>query len=170
LVVGPNGAGKTTLLRVLAGLAPPSSGWARWRRFDVTRIPPERRHEVVYQGHSDGLKKHLTAEENLWFYRTLWDCDTPLAPLVQELELEQVMRLPLRHLSAGQRRRVSLCTLKLRAAKLWILDEPMTNLDKKGRRVAIRWIREHLGAGGLAAVATHSPGDLMQPGTLLIEL
>jgi heme exporter protein A len=75
-----------------------------------------------------------------------------------------------RFLSAGQRRRTALAALKVRDARLWILDEPMTNLDQAGRALVAQWIADHLAGGGLAVVATHQAEELVASGTLMVEL
>ena len=75
-----------------------------------------------------------------------------------------------RYLSAGQRRRVALAMLQLSGAKLWLLDEPTTNLDSEGRRLLVEWTRRHLADGGLAVIATHQPNEFAMPGALMIEL
>lgn len=170
LVVGPNGSGKTTLLRTLAGLATPTLGAATWEDSALASLPAERRAEIAYRGHLDGLKKDLTVGENLDFHRRLWSNSMELGPLLEELKLEHAVRTRVRHLSAGQRRRTALATLQLSGAKLWILDEPMTNLDAEGRALMVVWTRRHLGAGGTAVVATHQPEDFETRGTLVIEL
>lgn len=170
LVVGPNGAGKTTLLRVLAGLALPTSGTVRWSGADVRSLPPERRGEIAYRGHADGLKRELTARENLEFCRRVWRADASTASIAAELRLDTRLDVQARNLSAGQRRRLGLGCLKLGGARLWILDEPTTHLDAAGRDLVIDWIQRHADEGGCAVVATHQPGELSRPGTLVIEL
>jgi heme exporter protein A len=170
LVVGPNGSGKTTLLRTLAGLAPPSGGRVTWSDVAMDRLAPETRAEVVYRGHLDGLKKDLTVRENLEFYGALRAGTDRLDAVLDELGLGRVTERPLRYLSAGQRRRTALAALAISDARLWLLDEPMTNLDVGGRDLVARWLAEHVRAGGLAVVATHRPDDVAASGTLLIEL
>ena len=170
VVVGANGSGKTTLLRTLAGLATPTTGTVTWDAVPLRSLPADRRAEIAYRGHLDGLKQDLTVGENLEFHRRLWSSEADIAPLLGELKLEHAAGARVRHLSAGQRRRAALATLKLSAAKLWILDEPMTNLDDAGRSLVVSWTRRHLADGGMAVVATHQPDDFVGPGTLLIEL
>jgi heme exporter protein A len=171
LVVGPNGAGKTTLLRVLAGLAQPTSGRVTWHGVPVDGLSGERRADIAYRGHLDGLKKDLTVTENLQFSAALLQrVPAPLQPLLDELELAQVAHTRTRYLSAGQRRRTALATLKASPAKVWLLDEPMTNLDKAGRALVVAWTRAHLDAGGSAVVATHQPDELVAHGAIVIEL
>jgi heme exporter protein A len=169
LVVGPNGAGKTTLLRVLAGLAGPTSGNVAWQGMPVSALPPELRGSIAYRGHLDGLKKDLTVAENLEFYAAVWGGAADL-DLLGELTLAAQADTRARYLSAGQRRRAALVSLRVAPVRLWILDEPMTNLDAEGRATVIRWTDRHLADGGCAVVATHQPEDFERSGALVIEL
>jgi heme exporter protein A len=169
LLVGPNGAGKTTLLRVFAGLAEPTAGSVTWAGRAVSQLSADRRREIAYRGHLDGLKKDLTVRENLDFYAALFGGDGVAAAL-RELNLEDAAETRARYLSAGQRRRAALATLRVALAKLWILDEPMTNLDSQGRAAIVRWVDAHLAAGGSAVIATHQPEEFSRRGALVIEL
>jgi heme exporter protein A len=68
--------------------------------------------------------------------------------------------IPLRRLSAGQRRRVALARLPLMGAALWLLDEPGSNLDAAGQSLLAQLLGEHTSAGGVAVVATHQALEL----------
>lgn len=170
LVTGANGTGKTTLLRALAGLASPTSGRVEWQGHAIRSLPAERRGEIAYRGHLDALKRELTVVENLRFCQTLGGRTGDLGALLAEVGLEKAADRRVRDLSAGQRRRAALATFKLAAARLWILDEPLTNLDRTGRDLMIDWTRAHVARGGAAVVATHEPERFAGPGALLIEL
>jgi len=170
LVVGANGSGKSTLLRVLAGLATATAGTVTWRGNKLESLPFEYRGEIAYRGHLDGLKRDLTVLENLRFHATIWRGRPELESLLEDVALSAAANVRVRFLSAGQQRRASLATLKLGASKVWILDEPTTNLDKSGRGKVIAWIREHLATGGTAVVATHQPDELAEKGALVVEL
>jgi heme exporter protein A len=170
LLVGANGSGKTTLLRILAGLGLPTAGSATWKSIAVTALDAEERAEVAYRGHLEALKRDLTVVENLEFHTSLWGREPKFEGLLEELKLDRMAHMRARYLSAGQRRRVALAMLKLSGAKLWLLDEPTTNLDSEGRALLVDWTRRHLADGGLAVVATHQPDEFATPGTLVIEL
>jgi heme exporter protein A len=170
LIVGANGSGKSTLLRVLAGLSTGTSGVVTWRGSKLDALPFEYRGDIAYRGHLDGLKRDLTVLENLRFQATIWGGRPELDALLEEVALSAVANVRVRHLSAGQQRRASLATLRLGTSKVWILDEPTTNLDTAGRGKVVAWIRTHLASGGTAVVATHQPDELAQKGALVVEL
>ncbi len=60
--------------------------------------------------------------------------------------------------------------MRLSGARLWLLDEPLTNLDSAGRELVAGWIGEHINAAGTAVIATHLAAGLERPGSLLVEL
>lgn len=170
LLVGPNGSGKTTLLRVLAGLALPTSGTVTWKGVALHALAPEDRADVAYRGHLEALKRDLTVAENLEFHAELWGRPAELGALLAELRLDRAAHMRARYLSAGQRRRVALAMLRISGSKLWLLDEPTTNLDSEGRALLVDWTRRHVAGGGLAVVATHQPDEFATRGALMIEL
>ncbi len=170
LISGPNGSGKTTLLRVLSGMNQAAGGCVTWRGEEIHRLNPESQAEITYQGHLDGLKKEFTVEENLRFYQTMSNSKKPLEGLLEELRLGPYRTRQIRYLSAGQRRRAALGCMRIKPAKLWLLDEPLTNLDTKGAQLVSYWISEHAKSGGIAVVATHQRDSLIQTATIEIEL
>jgi heme exporter protein A len=170
LVTGPNGAGKTTLLRTLAGLRPPAAGSVTFGGISVARLSRALVAPIAYQGHQDGLKRDLTVAENLAFVANLWQAaERPMAAAT-ELGLTDCFDRPVRYLSAGQRRRAALGCLQLRQAALWLLDEPLTNLDASGAELVTTWLVRHLEGAGAAVVATHQPERLAAHATLTVEL
>jgi heme exporter protein A len=156
-ITGANGSGKTTLLRALCGLVPLEQGRIRWRGTDISVDAGAYHSELAYLGHDNGLKGDLTAMENLRFGLGLRrrvaaaDC----AGALVRAGLAEHSDLPLRRLSAGQRRRVALARLSLAGAALWLLDEPASNLDAGGQELVLQLLQGHVSAGGAAVVATH---------------
>jgi heme exporter protein A len=166
LLMGPNGSGKTSLLRAIAGFGPASRGSIVIRETGArSKGPP-----AVYLGHLDGLKKDLSVQENITFISDLHDSSHAVEEIIAELGLAPVATRSVRQLSAGQKRRVALAVLRASAARLWLLDEPLTNLDRPGRELLGRWLDAHLAAGGIAIAATHRAEELRRPGCLVLEL
>jgi heme exporter protein A len=170
LLMGPNGSGKTSLLRAISGFAPATSGQIRFNGGTATAESETGHRPIAYLGHLDGLKKDLTVEENITFINRLRESSRPVGEVVTELGLAPVARRSVRHLSAGQKRRVALAYLSSSKARVWLLDEPLTNLDRPGRELLGRWLDLHLAGGGIAIVATHRADELRRPGCLLLEL
>ena len=170
LITGPNGSGKTTLLRAVAGLSPPASGRICISGCEVQRLEAAERSQIAYNGHLEGLKKDLTVQENIQFINDLKNKSDLKNKVMNELALNAIAGRSVRNLSAGQKRRVALACLRLSGARLWLLDEPLTNLDASGRELIRSWLDQHLAGGGMAMVATHLADDLKRPGCLLVEL
>lgn len=170
-VRGANGAGKTSLLRLLAGLAQPAEGGVLWAGQSIRADDGEYRRNLLFLGHQGALKEDLTAQESLRFSAaidgfSLSHGDATLA--LGKVGLKGSEDLPVRCLSAGQKRRVMLARLVSRAAKLWILDEPFTALDIKAVEMLEALIGEHVNAGGMAVMTSHQAVAI--PSGLVLQL
>lgn len=157
-VRGANGSGKTSLLRLLAGLSQPAHGEIRWDGKRVKDDTQAFRSELLYLGHHAAVKEELTALENLQLASELDGDALPRAEAeaaLQRFGLKGREDLPVRFLSAGQKRRVLLARLVTRKAKLWVLDEPFTALDTRAVQLLGTLIGEHLEQGGMAVVTSH---------------
>lgn len=156
-ISGPNGSGKSTLLRVVCGLAQAYSGAITWRGKNLRDCWHQFQHDCLFIGHAAGIKRNLTAWENLrWSSALKGAFSSQLAELAfEQLELQGYEHQPCYTLSAGQQRRVALARLYTVAARLWILDEPFTALDKAGIDKLQQLFQRHLQAGGAILVATH---------------
>lgn len=155
LIEGDNGAGKTTLLKVLSGLLEPGAGEIRLNDEALTLARLS--HQVAMLGHLPGLKADLTPLENLRFAIGVFGLrpGITLESALQTVGLEGYEDVPVRQLSAGQKKRVTLARLLLVPAVLWLLDEPYANLDREGIDLVNRLLNEHAQRGGAALVTSH---------------
>ncbi|KTF16200.1 cytochrome C biogenesis protein CcmA [Pseudoalteromonas sp. H105] len=156
-LAGPNGAGKTSLLRIIAGFAAPDEGDVFWRENSITKNYDDFARELLFIGHKTGVNAQLTAVENVRFWLQIqgYSNEQELYPLLAKIGLVGLEDVPVRSLSAGQQRRVALLRLWLNDAKLWILDEPFTALDKAGVAFLQDRFVSHLENGGAILLTTH---------------
>jgi putative spermidine/putrescine transport system ATP-binding protein len=151
-LLGPSGCGKTTTLRMVAGFVEPDAGSIRIGGRDVTRLPPNRRDTgMVFQGYA--LFPHLTVAENVAFGLEMRRVGrSEIAARVEEaLRLVRLAGLGSRYprqLSGGQQQRVALARALVVRPAVFLLDEPLSNLDAKLRhevRIEIRELQQRLG-------------------------
>ena len=170
-VRGENGAGKTSLLRLLAGLSQPAEGEIRWCGKPIRHPDAQYRENLLFFGHHGALKEDLTGLENLAFAAAMDGADLAEASALSALYrfgLKGREELPVRVLSAGQKRRVMLARLVTRKAKLWVLDEPFTALDVKAVELLSVLISEHVAGGGMAILTSHQTMPI--PGGRVVQL
>lgn len=158
LIEGPNGSGKSTLLRLLTGLATPAAGHIYWQQQSIVNNPAycENMH---YIGHLNGIKSGLTVSENLCLMQYLADktASSDHSTLLTTLGLLDHRHQLARHLSAGQKRRLTLAKLFCLKKPLWLLDEPLTAIDHAAESLFITHLEQHLQDGGMAVISTHHP-------------
>lgn len=155
-LTGPNGAGKTSLLRIICGLLPPDSGLITWQGASIGSNQGFAK-QSFYLAHKDALKSELTAIENLRFIQLLEgqvDEDS-LDDALARMQILNCADLPVQALSFGQRRRLAFAKLLLVKRNLWILDEPLTGIDKSGRTLIESLCIDHLERNGSILLTHH---------------
>ena len=158
-LTGPNGAGKTSLLRAIAGFIAPLAGKIAFMGAAGELDGAEARCSGIHLiGHQDGLKSGRTARDELGFAADWTGGDAPAAArAAADLGLTPLLDLAVRHLSAGQRRRLALARLIASPRALWLLDEPLAPLDARHRARLGDLMGAHLAGGGLVVAAVHDP-------------
>jgi len=165
-VVGPSGCGKTTMLRMVAGLEAPSSGEICIDGEVVTGQTAQQRDiAMAFQQHA--LYPHMTVAENISFPLRMAgmrrrDIDRRVGAMAKLLGLSDVLERSPGRLSGGQQQRVSMGRAIIRNPRLFLMDEPMSNLDAKLRtaaRVEIMKIQQRLRATTL--YVTHDQVEAM---------
>jgi ABC-type sugar transport system ATPase subunit len=137
VLVGPSGCGKSTTLRMVAGLEEPTSGWIKIGGRDVTHLPPaERDIAMVFQSYA--LYPHMSVFENMAFGLRIQhlpeaDIKARVERVADSLGLMPYLARRPKALSGGQRQRVAIGRAVVRAPKVFLFDEPLSNLDAKLR-------------------------------------
>ncbi len=166
VLLGPSGCGKTTLLRMIAGLEQQTSGDVLISGQVVNGLPPRaRKIAMVFQSYA--LYPHLSVAKNIAF--PLKAQGTPRASIPNEVEraarmfgIEHLLQRKPRALSGGERQRVALARAMVRHPDVFLLDEPLSNLDAKLRNLArdeLRQFQRRLGTTTL--YVTHDQMEAM---------
>ncbi len=150
---GANGVGKSSLLRLAAGLARPFAGTIRHQ--GTIGLVDER----------PALDPELSLAAALAFWTRL---DGGASLPLETLGLADLLDVPVRYLSTGQRKRAAMARLIGQCAAIWLLDEPLNGLDSHAVHLVEALTAAHCAAGGIALIASHQPFAL--PGLTQLAL
>ncbi len=160
VLVGPSGCGKSTLLRCIAGLEPISSGRLEQDGNDITFADPvERGVAMVFQSYA--LYPHMTVAENIGFGLKIAGEKKPaikarVLEIARLLKLEELLARKPKALSGGQRQRVAIGRALARKPKLFLFDEPLSNLDASLRaEMRVELAKLHASLGNTMIYVTH---------------
>ena len=166
VLLGPSGCGKTTTLNIIAGLEEISAGTIHFDDRDVTHVPAHKR-EIAMVFQSYALYPQKTVFENIAFGLRLRrvaanEIDTKVRRAAKELEIDHLLDRRPHQLSGGQRQRVALGRALVRHPEVFLMDEPLSNLDAALRistRVLIK--RLHGAMGTTFVYVTHDQAEAM---------
>jgi len=175
VLLGPSGCGKSTLLNIIAGLIPQDDGSVLFSGQPVDHLSPrERDVAMVFQSYA--LYPHMTVAENLSFGLRMRGVDKPiikerLQEAAQLLGIEELLQRKPRELSGGQRQRVAMGRALVRRPSLFLLDEPLSNLDARLRaNVRIELKRIHRQIKGTIVYVTHDQVEAMTLGDKVVVM
>ena len=169
VLVGPSGCGKSTTLRMLAGLEPVDTGYVHIGETDVTMLPPRDRDiAMVFQSYA--LYPHMTVAENIGFHLKIKripkpEIDQRVREAARLLDLDDYLDRKPAKLSGGQRQRVAMGRAIVREPQVFLMDEPLSNLDAKLRvqtRTQIAALQRRLGV--TTVYVTHDQVEAMTMG------
>ena len=156
-IVGQNGCGKSTLLKIMAGIIEQSEG------------------EISYFGEQKKAKRRklcgyvpqenpLMEELNVWDNLKLWGAKNSedIAWLLEEFELQDILKFPVEKLSGGMKRRLSIACAMLEKAPIMLLDEPTTAMDVYYKEKIQQWMLEYKKRNGIVILTTHEEKEIME--------
>ncbi|NKB51787.1 MAG: ATP-binding cassette domain-containing protein [Rhizobiaceae bacterium] len=166
VLLGASGSGKTTALRILSGLETPSAGRVYIGDRDVTDILPKYRDiSMVFQSYA--LYPHKTVAENIGFPLKVMrvgkaEIDEAILDSAKQVQLEKLLERYPRELSGGQRQRVALARAIIRRPSVFLMDEPLSNLDAKLRGHMRAELKHMQGTLGITTIyVTHDQIEAM---------
>ena len=175
VLLGPSGCGKTTTLRLIAGLETPEEGEIYIGDRRVTRThPKERNIAMVFQDYA--LYPHMNVYDNLAFgLRNLRfpkkEIDNRIKEVARMLHIEELLERTPRELSGGQRQRVALGRAIVRHPEVYLMDEPLSNLDAKLRaEVRIELLELQRKLGTTTVYVTHDQVEAMTLGDIIVVM
>ena len=166
VLVGPSGCGKSTLLRIIAGLEEASAGEVRIGGERVDQLPPARRGiAMVFQSYA--LYPHMTLRQNMGFGLRLTgapraEIDRAVDEAARTLGIDHLLERRPKELSGGQRQRVAIGRAIVRQPKVFLFDEPLSNLDASLRvRMRYEFARLHERLATTTVYVTHDQVEAM---------
>jgi multiple sugar transport system ATP-binding protein len=166
VLLGPSGCGKTTTLRIVAGLEKPTDGDVYIGDDLVNDVPPKDRDiAMVFQSYA--LYPHMTVHDNLAFplkmrKQSKKEIEEKVSKAAATLELTDLLQRRPKELSGGQRQRVALGRAIVRNPKVFLMDEPLSNLDAKLRvqtRIELKNLQRRIGTTTI--YVTHDQAEAM---------
>ncbi|MDN5757305.1 MAG: metal ABC transporter ATP-binding protein [Tomitella sp.] len=159
-LIGPNGSGKSTLLHLLAGVLAPTDGHIFRSRSRPAALLPQR------SEHIDGLPLTVRDCVAIGRFGALSPLRRPgaedraaVTAMMERLDITHLARRRLRELSGGQRQRTLIAQLLAQDSDLYLLDEPSTSLDSRGRALLHALLRDRAASGAAVLVATHDADE-----------
>ena len=175
ILLGPSGCGKSTILRLIAGLEPASGGEIAVDGRYIDALPPRER-DIAFVFQNYALYPHMSVFDNLAFSLRLRgvskdDIDRKVTEAARLLEIDDLLRRRPQALSGGQRQRVALGRAIVRQPKIFLFDEPLSNLDAALRAsMRVELARLHRRLKATIVYVTHDQAEALTLGDKIIVL
>jgi len=171
VILGPSGCGKTTLLRIIAGLEKQTSGEVFIENINVNKKDPQNRDiSMVFQNY--GLYPHMKVKQNLEYplkIKKVKNKEEIISKWASKVKIIEYLERYPKQLSGGQRQRVALARALVRSPKIYLMDEPLSNLDASLRlemRSELKHLHEELGS--TIIYVTHDQIEAMTLATRIV--
>lgn len=159
-IVGKNGCGKSTLMRVLAGIMRPDAGDIQYFGENPLRKKKMFRKFCGYVPQENPLMEELSVKDNL----RLWGKagGEAVGRLIELLQLQNIMSMPVEKLSGGMKRRVSIACALMNMPPVILMDEPTMALDLYYKESIHKWMKSYQKMNGIIIMTTHDEQEIME--------
>ena len=168
-IIGDNGSGKSTLLKLISNLITPSGGKIIYTHDDVEIDKEVFIKKIIFTAPYQNLIEELTVKEFLIFHYKFRDYIKNPLTILSEFELENFKNTQIKNLSSGSEQKLKLLISFNTKADFILLDEPTTNLDRKGITIYTKTIKKYSKDRGII-IATNREKDIVFDETEVIEL
>jgi len=168
---GSNGVGKTTLLKILTKSLIPQKGEIFWQGKNIFKNPGNYFRNLTYIMDINTSKKELTVLENIYFWKKLFSSKISTKQLDDVLKIlciEKYKNSLVGSLSKGEFRKLELCRLVIEQKKLWLLDEPYSDIDIESIELLSETFKNHIKSNGMIIFSSHHNPELQN--TEVIEI
>lgn len=165
-IVGKNGCGKTTLMQIMAGVIKPSGGTISYYGKSPLEDKKYFRKYCGYVPQENPLIEELTVRDNL----RLWGADKAAGykQLVEMFQLEPIMKMVVKEMSGGMKRRLSIACALAEWPPVFILDEPTAALDMYYKESIRTWMQEYKKMNGIIIMTTHDENEILDSDRCLV--
>ena len=163
IIKGKNGSGKTTFLKTILNLIKPTSGSIYWKGKLLNTNLYDYYNNLTYIGDQTSSIRQLTIKENIKIWKKIFLSsidDTQIEKLLKTLNLINIINCKVSSLSLGEKKKLEIMRLIIEEKKIWLLDEPFTNLDSESVQVLSQTFEDHSNKYGSVLFSSHQDPEI----------
>ena len=163
LLKGKNGSGKTTLLKTIINIIEPSSGSIYWKGKPLKKNLYDYYNHITYIGDKTTSLRQLSVKENINIWKKIFLSKTgksQVENILKTMKLDSYLNQRVSELSFGEAKKLELLRLILEDKKIWILDEPLSNLDEETIDILAQTFQDHRAKEGSIIFSSHQNSEI----------
>ena len=163
LLKGKNGSGKTTLLKTIINIIEPSSGSIYWKGKPLKKNLYDFYNHITYIGDKTTSLRQLSVKENINIWKKIFLSKTgksQIKNILKTMKLDRYLNQKVNKLSFGETKKLELLRLILEDKKIWILDEPLSNLDEETIDILAQTFQDHRSKEGSIIFSSHQNSEI----------
>ncbi len=163
LLKGKNGSGKTTLLKTIINIIEPSSGSIYWKGKPLKKNLYDFYNHITYIGDKTTSLRQLSVKENINIWKKIFLSKTgksQIKNILKTMKLDRYLNQKVNELSFGETKKLELLRLILEDKKIWILDEPLSNLDDETIDILAQTFQDHRSKEGSIIFSSHQNSEI----------